>query len=56
LYEDQEVTPEFAKKAKSQLIDYMSELNIALISQDSNLILETLNNISKKYFKSSRIF
>lgn len=56
LYEDQEVTPEFAKKAKSQLIDYMSELNIALISQDSNLILETLNNISKKYFKSSRVF
>ncbi|OIJ29364.1 MULTISPECIES: hypothetical protein [Acinetobacter] len=56
LYEDQEITPEFAKKAKNQLIDYMSELNTALISQDSNLILNTLNNISKKYFKSSKIF
>jgi hypothetical protein len=56
LYEDQEVNPEFAKKAKNQLIDYMSELNTALITQDSNLILDTLNNISKKYFKSSRIF
>ena len=56
LYEDQEVTPEFSQKAKNQLIDYMSELNTALISQDSNLILDTLNNISKKYFKSSKIF
>src|SRR5690606_36803091 len=46
LYEDQEVTPQFAKKARSQLIDHMSELNLALIILDSNLVLETLNNIS----------
>ncbi|MGK9155851.1 hypothetical protein [Acinetobacter radioresistens] len=56
LYEDQEVNPEFAKKAKNQLISYMSELNTALITQDSHLVLKALNNVAEQYFRSSKIF
>lgn len=56
LYEDQEVLPKFAEKAKNQLCDYMSELNTALITQKPEATLKVLNRISKNYFESSRIF
>lgn len=56
LYEDQAISPEFAKKAKDQLLGYMHDLNEALKSQDTSLILNTLNQISKNYIESSKIF
>nr|WP_314370471.1 hypothetical protein [uncultured Acinetobacter sp.] len=56
LYEDQAISPEFAKKAKDLLLRYMHDLNEALISQDTSLILSTLNQISKNHIESSKIF
>lgn len=56
LYEDQEVAPLFAKKVKSQLVGYMTEIDLALSTEDTHLILASLNSISKQYIESSRIF
>ncbi|WP_038341935.1 hypothetical protein [Acinetobacter sp. A47] len=56
LYEDQAVTPDFSSKVKAQLSSYMHEINQALLTQDANQILNTLNDISKQYMQSSRIF
>ncbi|ENX40497.1 hypothetical protein [Acinetobacter sp. NIPH 2100] len=56
LYEDQEVTPVFADKVKAQIVAYMHELNEALSTKDTSHVLTALNNVSKQYFESSRIF
>lgn len=56
IYEDQEVTPEFASKAKNKLLDYMSELNSAIESKDPDMILSAMNNISRNHLQNSRIF
>lgn len=56
LYEDQAVTPVFADKVKAQIVAYMYELNEALSTKDASSILTALNNVSKQYIGSSRIF
>ncbi|ESK37257.1 hypothetical protein P256_02312 [Acinetobacter nectaris CIP 110549] len=56
LYEDQEVAPLFAEKVKAQLVGYMTEIDLALSTEDTHLILASLNSVSKQYIESSRIF
>ncbi len=56
LYEDQAITPEFAKTAKDQLLDYMQQLHDAIVTENKILILETLNKVTADYLHSSRIF
>ena len=56
LYEDQAVTPVFADKVKAQIVTYRHELNEALSTKDTSRILTALNNVSKQYVGSSRIF
>lgn len=56
LYEDQAVSSAFAEKAKTQLLDYMQQINQALLLNESEVILKTLNQISEHYMQSDRIF
>ncbi|WP_150956538.1 MULTISPECIES: hypothetical protein [Acinetobacter] len=56
LYEDQPVSPDFSSKVKAQLTHYMQEINNALATEDAASILAALNDVSKQYIDSSRIF
>ena len=56
LYEDEAVTTEFAQASKETLINYMSHLNEALLTQDDSLILSALNQVSNDYMQGSRVF
>ena len=56
LYEDEAVTASFAQMAKAQLLQYMQQLNQALLTQDKALILDALNKITQHYMQSSRVF
>ncbi|WP_284117432.1 hypothetical protein [Acinetobacter seifertii] len=56
LYEDEAVTTEFARASKETLMNYMSHLNEALLTQDDSLILSALNQVSNDYMQGSRVF
>ena len=56
LYEDQAVTAEFSTAAKTQLLNYMQQLNTALQTQNKALILDSLNHVTQHYMLSSRVF
>jgi len=56
LYEDEAVTSEFAQASKETLMNYMSHLNEALLTQDDSLILNALNQVSNDYMQGSRVF
>nr|WP_174507157.1 hypothetical protein [Acinetobacter sp. Marseille-Q1620] len=56
LYEDQAVSTDFSSTAKAQLLEYMHRLNDAFLTQQSENILLTLNEISTHYLKSDRVF
>lgn len=56
LYEDQAVTAEFSTAAKTQLLNYMQQLNDALQTQNKALILDSLNHVTQHYMLSSRVF
>jgi hypothetical protein len=56
LYEDQAVTSEFAQAAKQQLLDYMLKLDRAIQTGQKDLILDSLNQVTADYMRSSRVF
>jgi len=56
LYEDQAVTSEFAQAAKQQLLDYMLKLDSAIQTGQKDLILDSLNQVTADYMRSSRVF
>jgi len=56
LYEDEAVTTEFAQASKETLMNYMSHLNKALLTQDDSIILSALNQVSNDYMQGSRVF
>jgi len=48
-YEDQEVSPEFARQVQAQLLGYMNSLETALNSGDSKVMLLALNQVVVAY-------
>lgn len=56
LYKDQAVTSEFAQAAKQQLLDYMLKLDSAIQTGQKDLILDSLNQVTADYMRSSRVF
>lgn len=48
-YEDQEVSPEFARQVKAQLLGYMDSLEAALESTDERVLGRALNDVVVAY-------
>lgn len=56
LYEDQEISPEFADDSKTLMLDYLHRINSALESGDKGILLKAMNEIVINYEQSKKIF
>lgn len=56
LYEDQEVSPQFAEDNQKLMLSYLNILDEALKKQDAQSIYQALNKVVNEYENSKKVF
>lgn len=56
LYEDQEVSPEFAEIGQKLMLNYLNKINAALEMHNKESLLAAMNEIIADYEQSKKIF
>lgn len=56
LYEDQEVSPQFAEDNQRLMLSYLNILDEALKKQDAKSIYQALNKVVNEYENSKKVF
>ncbi|MBI0029827.1 hypothetical protein H3S75_01080 [Gilliamella sp. B14384G15] len=56
LYEDQEVSPQFAEDNQKLMLSYLNILDEALNKQDAQSIYQALNKVVNEYENSKKVF
>ena len=56
LYEDQEVSPQFAEDNQKLMLSYLNILDEALKKQDAESIYQALNKVVNEYENSKKVF
>ncbi|OCG23906.1 hypothetical protein A9G11_04550 [Gilliamella sp. wkB108] len=56
LYEDQEISPQFAEDNQKVMLSYLNILDEALNKQDAESIYQALNKVVNEYENSKKVF
>ncbi|WP_085246828.1 hypothetical protein [Gilliamella mensalis] len=56
LYEDQEISPQFAEENQNLMLSYLNILDEALNKQDAQSIYHALNKVVNEYENSKKVF
>jgi hypothetical protein len=56
LYEDQEVSPQFAEDNQKLMLSYLNILDEALKKQDEKCLYQALNKVVNEYENSKKVF